>query len=124
MTSTSPARVRRAGWRSRLIAIAAAALTAISLSPAGAGAAAAATADDPVTFTMAPSGHGIVTEDQQIGMSLTVGNSGPAPLPAGQVTVEVGTAPLASRDALSAWSVTGRTEVGRASCRERVLACV
>ena len=112
MTSTSPARVRRAGWRSRLIAIAAAALTAISLSPAGAGAAAAATADDPVTFTMAPSGHGIVTEDQQIGMSLTVGNSGPAPLPAGQVTVEVGTAPLASRDALSAWSVTGRTEVG------------
>jgi len=112
MTSTSPARVRRAGWRSRLIAIAAAALTAISLPAAGAGAAAATTADDPVAFTMAPSGHGLVPEGQQIGISLTVGNSGPAPLPEGQVTVEVGTAPLASRDALSEWSATGRTDVG------------
>jgi len=105
MTFISPAARATQSVRARA-ALLTAALIALILGGATAAVAAPsdeAPASDPLTFTMAPNGGGLITAGQPLTVTVQAANPSAATVAAGEVSIAVSDTPLASRDDLTAW---------------------
>lgn len=115
MTMSSPATARRSPRDrrpiARRLAAGAAALVALALTVPGAAWADAGTDVDvdgapderSITFSMAPSGEGILTAGQPFTVTVAAGNPTDAPAAAGAVELSTSATPLRSRAEVQAW---------------------